>query len=75
MSEAWGSGLATVTADGRVLDALFPEPRLGAAEGAPGTTTGAVAHEDPRRGVQLVEVDEVDRVLLIPTAEEETADG
>src|SRR5918912_977947 len=25
--------------------------------------------------VQLVEVDEVDRVLLIPTAEEETADG
>jgi 2,3,4,5-tetrahydropyridine-2-carboxylate N-succinyltransferase len=56
MSEAWGSGLATRTGDGRVLDVLFADPRLGAAEGDPGTTTGAVVHEDPRRGVELVEV-------------------
>jgi 2,3,4,5-tetrahydropyridine-2-carboxylate N-succinyltransferase len=56
MSEAWGRGLATLTGDGRVLDVLFGDPQLGPAEGAPGTTTGEVAHEDPRRGVQVVEV-------------------
>ena len=56
MSEAWGTGLATVTGDGRVLDVLFADPQLGPAEGSPGTTTGAVVHEDPRRGVQVVEV-------------------
>src|SRR5215207_3340280 len=55
MSEAWGTGLATLTGDGRVLDVLFADPRLGAPEGDPGTTTGAVVHERPRRGVQLVE--------------------
>jgi 2,3,4,5-tetrahydropyridine-2,6-dicarboxylate N-succinyltransferase len=56
MSEAWGTGLATQTGDGRVLDVLFADPHLGGADGDPGTTTGAVVHEDPRRGVQLVEV-------------------
>jgi 2,3,4,5-tetrahydropyridine-2,6-dicarboxylate N-succinyltransferase len=56
MSEAWGTGLATLTGDGRVLDVLFADPHLGAADGDPGTTTGAVVHEDPSRGVQLVEV-------------------
>src|SRR5215212_9516573 len=56
MSEAWGTGLATLTGDGRVLDVLFADPRLGAADGDPGTTTGAVVHEDSRRGVQLLEV-------------------
>jgi 2,3,4,5-tetrahydropyridine-2-carboxylate N-succinyltransferase len=56
MSEAWGTGLATLTGDGRVLDVLFPNPQLGPAEGGPGTTTGEVAHEDPRRGVQVIEV-------------------
>ncbi len=35
---------------------LFADPQLGPAEGSPGTTTGAVVHEDPRRGVQVVEV-------------------
>ena len=56
MSEAWATGLATLTGDGRVLDVLFADPQLGPAEGSPGTTTGAVVHEDPRRGVQVVEV-------------------
>jgi 2,3,4,5-tetrahydropyridine-2,6-dicarboxylate N-succinyltransferase len=56
MSEAWGRGLATVTGGGRVLDVLFADPQLGSAEEAPGTTTGDVVHEDPRRGVQVVEV-------------------
>src|SRR3954454_8409143 len=55
MSEAWGTGLATLTRNGRVLDVLFADPRLGAAEGDPGTTTGAVVHEEPCRGVQRVD--------------------
>jgi 2,3,4,5-tetrahydropyridine-2,6-dicarboxylate N-succinyltransferase len=56
MSEAWGIGVATLTEDGRVLDVLFPAPQLGPVDEAPGTTSGPVVHEDPRRGVQLVEV-------------------
>src|SRR3954462_8526699 len=56
MSEAWGSGLATVAAEGRGLDVLFPGPRLGAADGPPGTTTGAIVNEDARRGTQQIEV-------------------
>src|SRR3954464_4682094 len=56
MSDAWASGLATVTAEGRVLDVLFPEPRLGPADSPPGTTTGAVVNEDARRGIQSLEV-------------------
>src|SRR5215212_134626 len=56
MSEAWGSGLATVAAGGRVLDVLFPEPRLGRADGPPGTTTGGIVNEDARRGTQQLEV-------------------
>src|SRR3954452_1281921 len=56
MSEAWGSGLATVTGEGRVLDVLSPEPRLGPAASPPGTTTGAVVNEDARRGTQTLEV-------------------
>ncbi len=56
MTEAWGRGLATITRDGRVLDVLYPDPQLGAAEGSPGTTTGEVQREDPRRGVSEVEV-------------------
>ena len=30
---AWGVGLATLTPDGQVLDAWFPQPRLGAKDG------------------------------------------
>src|SRR6478735_6706479 len=56
MSAAWGRGLATVTDSGRVLDVLYPEPRLGETDSPPGTTTGEVKHEDPRRGVKEVEV-------------------
>jgi 2,3,4,5-tetrahydropyridine-2,6-dicarboxylate N-succinyltransferase len=56
MSEAWGRGLATLTAEGRVLDVLYPEPRLGETDSPPGTTTGEVQREDPRRGVHEVEV-------------------
>jgi 2,3,4,5-tetrahydropyridine-2,6-dicarboxylate N-succinyltransferase len=64
---AWGLGLATVTADdGRVLDALFPEPRLGLddAPHEPGTREAADPGElraaadttDEVRGVRTVAV-------------------
>jgi 2,3,4,5-tetrahydropyridine-2-carboxylate N-succinyltransferase len=56
MTEAWGRGLATRTPEGRVLDVLYPDPQLGTADGSPGTTVGEVQREDPRRGVQEVEV-------------------
>src|SRR3954447_4080098 len=56
MSEAWGTGLATLTPEGRVLDVLYPEPRLGATEGSPGTTQGELKREDPRRGVREFDV-------------------
>jgi 2,3,4,5-tetrahydropyridine-2-carboxylate N-succinyltransferase len=56
MNEAWGRGQATITADGRVLDVLYPEPRLGVTDGAPGTTPGKVARVDSVRGVEDVEV-------------------
>ncbi len=63
---AWGAGLATVTDAGdRVLDAFFPEPRVGL-DGAPhaaGTREhgadgplGAAARRDERRGVRTVAI-------------------
>src|SRR3954467_4855785 len=58
MSDAWGKGLATVTAGGRVLDVLYPDPVLGR-EGAPegpGTTVLAEGEADERRGTKNVEV-------------------
>src|SRR5215210_987303 len=68
MHAAWGSGLASVTPEGRVLDVLYPEPRLEAAGGAPGATTGEVVQEDARRGVQLLEVTTVlDDLEAAPT--------
>jgi 2,3,4,5-tetrahydropyridine-2-carboxylate N-succinyltransferase len=58
MSEAWGRGLATVTAGGRVLDVLYPEPVLGrggAPEG-PGTTVIEEGEPDERRGTRTLTV-------------------
>ena len=44
---AWGAGLATVTADGRTLDVLYPDPRLGSGENAEAEAAGmgADAHD------------------------------
>src|SRR4051794_15572534 len=56
MSEAWGSGLATVAAEGRGLDVPLPGPPPGPADGPPGTTTAAIVNEDARRGTQQLEV-------------------
>jgi 2,3,4,5-tetrahydropyridine-2,6-dicarboxylate N-succinyltransferase len=56
MSEAWGSGLATITEAGRVLDVLYDDPQLGVGEGSPGATVGLAMHVDKIRGVQVVHV-------------------
>ena len=51
---AWGHGVATITADGTVLDTWYPEPRLGEApevDQIPRELT-ALAGEDEARGVR-----------------------
>jgi len=67
---AGASGLATVTGDGRVLDAWYPAPSLGdvgersetsrldpvAAESAVGAAVAAALGTDPVRGVEVVAV-------------------
>ena len=65
MTSAAGFGLATLTADGTVLDAWFPDPELGAYSPS-GTTVlsgdegggrlGALAGPDPDRAVEVVEI-------------------
>jgi 2,3,4,5-tetrahydropyridine-2-carboxylate N-succinyltransferase len=58
MTEAWGRGLATLTAEGRVLDVLFPDPvlGLGGAPSGPGTTILEEGPADERRGTKTVTV-------------------
>jgi 2,3,4,5-tetrahydropyridine-2-carboxylate N-succinyltransferase len=46
----FGTGVATVTADGMVLDAWFPHPRVGSAADA--VDLAGTAGDDPRRGVR-----------------------
>ncbi len=54
---AHGAGLATITADGTVLDTWFPEPRLGAGPAPePGSELAALAGRDDVRGVELITV-------------------
>jgi 2,3,4,5-tetrahydropyridine-2,6-dicarboxylate N-succinyltransferase len=65
---AWGAGLATLAGD-RVLDALFPEPRLGL-DGAPAAgELGETVADDPRRGVRTVTVTTVIGSLAEPPAD------
>lgn len=50
----WGAGLATIAADGTVLDTWYPEPGAGAAPERPDTRTLEVAAgPDERRGVRV----------------------
>ncbi len=50
---AWGHGLATVAADGTVLDTWFPSPALGEPSGAEAPEAlGALAGEHPDRRVR-----------------------
>ena len=65
MTSAAGFGLATITGDGTVLDAWFPDPELGAYSPS-GTTRlasddvpdelAALAGPDPDRGVEVVAI-------------------
>lgn len=52
---AWADGLATIAADGTVLDAWFPSPELGprAQDHAMPQSLAAQQHEDVRRAVSL----------------------
>ncbi|WP_108250295.1 2,3,4,5-tetrahydropyridine-2,6-dicarboxylate N-succinyltransferase [Planctomonas deserti] len=76
-THAWGYGLATVTADGTVLDTWFPEPRLGRIpEGrdrwiAPASIE-ELAGEDARRNVRI-EIVTVD--IELASAPASTADA
>ncbi len=49
---AWGTGLATVTADVRTLDVLYPEPRLGLGGPEGESVSLGGDREDPLRGVR-----------------------
>lgn len=63
MTTAWGHGLATIAADGTVLDTWFPSPALGAppaGDAAPASVTEGVgehAVRDVRTEAVLVEID------------------
>src|SRR5919199_3849458 len=79
---AWGTGLATVTEPGgRILDVLFPEPRLGL-DGAPhesgtresgGEALPGAGRTDELRGVRTVAVTTVIADLSRPP--EDTPDA
>ena len=68
--KAWGQGLATIAADGTILDVWYPNPKLG---GAPSTDAQWVvpkeldgaAGSDPRRNVTL-EVINTEIELTLP---------
>jgi 2,3,4,5-tetrahydropyridine-2-carboxylate N-succinyltransferase len=49
---AWGHGLATLTADGQVLDTWYPAPRLGEPSGDAPAELVALAGTDAVRGVR-----------------------
>ena len=81
---AVAAGLATVTPSGTVLDTWYPEPRLGAPEGArPGTTRlgalelsgelgpdyGGLVRRDEARGVEVIAVRTVIPDLSAPPAD------
>jgi 2,3,4,5-tetrahydropyridine-2-carboxylate N-succinyltransferase len=49
---AWGHGLATLTADGQVLDTWYPTPRLGSPDGPVPAELQALSGADKVRGVR-----------------------
>jgi 2,3,4,5-tetrahydropyridine-2,6-dicarboxylate N-succinyltransferase len=67
---AWGTGLATRAGD-RMLEAYYPEPRLGldGAPGEPGTSDTGEPVEDARRGVRVAPVRTVVASLAEPPAD------
>jgi 2,3,4,5-tetrahydropyridine-2,6-dicarboxylate N-succinyltransferase len=57
-TSAYGTGLATITSDGTVLDTWYPSPSLGSPAADKPDFAGLVG-EDKARGVRLVQVDTV----------------
>lgn len=57
-SGAWGTGLATITADGTVLDVWYPRPTLGAAGGTDDgqPDLAGAERDDDVRGVRVAVV-------------------
>ncbi|HRP99453.1 MAG TPA: 2,3,4,5-tetrahydropyridine-2,6-dicarboxylate N-succinyltransferase [Terrimesophilobacter sp.] len=56
-THAWGHGLATLAADGTVLDTWFPAPLLGEPDGSkPGSDLTVNEGEDARRDVRIASV-------------------
>ncbi|CAN5179685.1 2,3,4,5-tetrahydropyridine-2,6-dicarboxylate N-succinyltransferase [soil metagenome] len=53
MTSAWGHGLATIAADGTVLDTWYPSPALGDAPGSGPLELAGEAQPDDRRSVTL----------------------
>ncbi|MDN4172423.1 2,3,4,5-tetrahydropyridine-2,6-dicarboxylate N-succinyltransferase [Nocardioides sp. SOB77] len=70
---AWGHGLATVTDDGTVLDVWFPQPALGACDGAevPAELTALEGRDEVRRVVREVRTVEVADLQAAPTSTED----
>ncbi|MDP9383738.1 MAG: 2,3,4,5-tetrahydropyridine-2,6-dicarboxylate N-succinyltransferase [Actinomycetota bacterium] len=66
---AWGTGLATVTADGHTLDVLYPEPRLGLGGSEGESVNLGGDREDPLRGVRTRPVLTVIDDLAAPPAD------
>ncbi|GGO71350.1 2,3,4,5-tetrahydropyridine-2,6-dicarboxylate N-succinyltransferase [Nocardioides deserti] len=72
-TSAWGHGLATLTDDGTVLDVWFPQPALGARDGAevPAELTALEGRDDVRRVTREVRTVEVADLQAAPASTED----
>ena len=70
---AWGHGLVTLDADGVVLDAWFPTPALGTADGspAPAELTALATPDDARAVTREVRLVEITSLAQAPTSTED----
>ena len=65
---AWGAGVATIAGD-RILEAFFPDPRVGLAGAPEPAGPGETVDDDARRGVRSADVVCVIRSLAEPPAD------
>lgn len=72
-TSAWGHGLATLTDDGTVLDVWFPQPALGARDGAevPAELAALEGRDDVRRVTREVRTVEVADLQAAPASTED----
>ncbi|NPC95848.1 2,3,4,5-tetrahydropyridine-2,6-dicarboxylate N-succinyltransferase [Nocardioides sp. zg-DK7169] len=72
-TSAWGHGLATLDADGNVLDVWFPAPALGAPDDsdAPAELVAAVGEDDVRRVRTEVRTVVIDDLQAAPASTED----